>query len=55
MLLDGLGINRASWTVFGGEWGGAERGGMEKEGEVRVPEEPFEGSDGGWRVDIGEE
>lgn len=54
-LCDGRGLNRAVWTVYGGEWAGPERGGLEKEGEVYVPAEIEDGqSDGGWEVDIGE-
>jgi hypothetical protein len=52
-LCDGTGWNRAAWTLWGGEWAGAERGGLEREGEVHIPEQ-VEGSDGGWNVDIGE-
>jgi hypothetical protein len=53
-LADGEGWNRAVWTVWGGQYGGAERGGLEKE----MPEWPLaEVSDGelgeDWKVNIG--
>jgi len=53
-LADGEGWNRAVWTVWGGQYGGAERGGLEKE----MPEWPVaEVSDGelgeDWKVNTG--
>lgn len=53
-LCEGKGLNRAAWTVYGGEWGGPERGGLEKEGEVHQPEPAIndDQDDGGWAVDI---
>ncbi|WWC62823.1 uncharacterized protein I303_105421 [Kwoniella dejecticola CBS 10117] len=55
----GTGWNRASWTLFGGSWGGAERGGLEREsiswGENNASEvarnERSSSDDGGWVVD----
>ncbi|WWC70987.1 uncharacterized protein I206_104940 [Kwoniella pini CBS 10737] len=54
-----IGWNRASWTLFGGTWGGAERGGLEKEavlwGEQNqyncTANETESGDDGGWLVE----
>jgi hypothetical protein len=55
-LCEGNGLNRAAWTVYGGEWGGPERGGLEKEGEIHQPESDIKNDedDGGWGVDISE-
>ncbi|OCF75590.1 hypothetical protein I204_04447 [Kwoniella mangroviensis CBS 8886] len=56
VLSSGTGWNRANWTMFGGSWGGAERGGLEKSsiswGKQNANQEPSEGvaDDGGWSV-----
>ncbi|WWC96342.1 hypothetical protein V866_003209 [Kwoniella sp. B9012] len=56
VLSSGTGWNRANWTMYGGSWGGSERGGLEKGpiswGEQNAKEELSEeiADDGGWSV-----
>lgn len=56
-LCNGMGWNRASWTVWGGQYGGVERGGLEYE-ESSWPvsgdssaSTGCEVDDGGWKVE----
>lgn len=52
LLGKGTNFNRALWAVYGGQWKGPERGGMELEPPTQVVEEVEEsGSDGGWEVE----
>ncbi|WWD18696.1 hypothetical protein CI109_103150 [Kwoniella shandongensis] len=50
-LARGDGWNRANWTVWGGTYGGVERGGFEKEVDSWSARPTTEGDDGGWTVD----
>lgn len=53
-LARGDGWNRASWTVWGGTYGSAERGGLEKESnswDTQPPPDVGITDDGGWTVD----
>ena len=55
ILTDSRNWNRASWTVWGGNYAGVERGGKDSEGTRRregVPQRIAD--DGGWQVDAGE-
>ncbi|WVW84929.1 hypothetical protein I302_106965 [Kwoniella bestiolae CBS 10118] len=53
----GTGWNRANWTLFGGSWGGAERGGPERdriswtEPNVGQEDSHKKADDGGWYVE----
>jgi hypothetical protein len=58
VLADGRGWNRAVWAAWGGQYGGAERGGLERE----IPQWPVVSSSdemldtaetGDWHVEIG--
>lgn len=53
-LADGEGWNRTVWAAWGGQYGGAERGGLEKEiPEWPVSTVPDQEPDGDWIVNIG--
>jgi hypothetical protein len=52
VLCSPLGWNRAAWTMWGGVYGGAERGGQEKEVRAEDPS-GADADDGGWSVDPG--
>lgn len=54
-LCEATAWNRACWTVLGGQYGGAERGGMEKEVESwpvvsAAQVESHDEDDGGWEL-----
>lgn len=54
ILSDSRKWNRASWTVWGGEYAGAERGGWEYEGSQWPQQEDSVNrveDDGGWKVE----
>ncbi len=50
ILGSGGNINRAMWVMYGGQWGGAERGGLEREVDTEVIMDD-NASDGGWEVE----
>ncbi|WRT68005.1 uncharacterized protein IL334_004980 [Kwoniella shivajii] len=56
MISNGSGWNRACWTIWGGSYGGAERGGLEKESISWGEQPPLqsggdESDDNGWTVE----
>jgi hypothetical protein len=51
----GTNLNRALWAVYGGQWQGPERGGLELEpANENTPMVEETGSDGGWEVEQSE-
>ena len=53
VLCSPLSWNRSAWTMWGGIYGGPERGGLEKEEAAVRENEAADVDDGGWSVEPG--